>query len=99
MYYNKKNISDRCQHVDLLAHRSAGVELSRSEQDSIINLQNTNHTVEKKMKYDINNTLFSTGSISHKFNLKSVYKYIVDGDTEGTTYQDEWITVDYIFHR
>lgn len=73
--------------------------LSREEQEQIINLKNSNRTVEKKIIYGKNETFFSTGLLSHSFNLKSAFNYKVDNDTEGTTFQNAWITVDYIFYR
>ncbi|XP_011708250.1 PREDICTED: protein angel isoform X2 [Wasmannia auropunctata] len=42
---------------------------------------------------------FSSGTLTHPFNLRSVYTHIdAHGEKEATTHQDEWITVDYIFH-
>lgn len=53
-----------------------------------------------KADFDANHQ-FSSGTLSHQFPLKSVYSHFVDGsndDVEATTYQDEWVSVDYIFY-
>lgn len=42
---------------------------------------------------------YSSGTLSHNFALKSVYSHEYNGSVEGTTFQDEWLTVDYIFYR
>ncbi|XP_012539183.1 protein angel isoform X2 [Monomorium pharaonis] len=42
---------------------------------------------------------FSSGTLTHPFNMRSVYTHKgPHGEKEATTYQDEWITVDYIFY-
>jgi len=42
---------------------------------------------------------FSSGTLTHPFNMRSVYTHIgAHGEKEATTHQDEWITVDYIFY-
>lgn len=42
---------------------------------------------------------FSSGTLTHPFNLRSVYTHVgAHGEKEATTHQDEWITVDYIFY-
>lgn len=43
--------------------------------------------------------LFSTGILSHELKLQSAFIHTVGNDTVGTTNQDGWITVDYIFYR
>lgn len=42
---------------------------------------------------------FSSGTLTHPFNMRSVYTHIgPHGEKEATTHQNEWITVDYIFY-
>ncbi|XP_011335312.1 protein angel isoform X2 [Ooceraea biroi] len=42
---------------------------------------------------------FSSGTLTHPFNLSSVYAHVNHhGEKEATTHQDEWVTVDYIFY-
>ncbi len=45
---------------------------------------------------------FSTGQLSHQLQLQSVYPHRLNrlnGVPEATTFQNEWVTVDYIFHK
>ncbi|XP_053987941.1 protein angel isoform X1 [Hylaeus volcanicus] len=43
--------------------------------------------------------LFSSGTLTHPFHLRSVYKHEKrQGEREATTNQGAWITVDYIFY-
>lgn len=42
---------------------------------------------------------FCTGKLVHQFPMLSVYQHYTRNDMEGTTYQDQWLTVDYIFYR
>lgn len=42
---------------------------------------------------------FSSGTLTHPFNMRSVYTHKgAHDEKEATTHQDEWITVDYIFY-
>lgn len=42
---------------------------------------------------------FSSGTLTHPFKMHSVYRHTsAHGEKEATTYQDNWITVDYIFY-
>lgn len=44
--------------------------------------------------------LFNTGNIGHSLKLASVYRKVKNsGHLEATTYQDYWVTVDYIYFR
>lgn len=41
---------------------------------------------------------FSSGLLTHPFMFQSAYRHRNIKGQEATTYQDKWITVDYIFH-
>ena len=42
---------------------------------------------------------FSSGLLTHPFQFRSVYSHIdKSGRSEATTFQNKWITVDYIFY-
>lgn len=41
---------------------------------------------------------FSSGLLTHPFMFQSAYRHRNNKGQEATTYQDKWITVDYIFH-
>jgi protein angel len=45
---------------------------------------------------------YGTGQVTHNLNLQSVYKHGKMGnyyESEVTTNQEGWVTVDYIFYR
>lgn len=45
------------------------------------------------------NIQFESGQLKHRFDFRSVYKHQIGSkDQEATTFQNKWITVDYIFY-
>lgn len=91
--------ADNCQHVDLVNKRNHE-QLTRDEETKITRLHHAG--TEKYPDEDPANLSmagFSTGTLRHNFSFLSVYKHGTGNDTEGTTFQDEWVTVDYIFYR
>ncbi|XP_044728649.1 protein angel homolog 2 [Chrysoperla carnea] len=101
-------ITDHCQHVDIAAlRRSKEYKMDFEKEKGLIQLE---HSGRSKKTYTVpqstvnnyvrrdnvteSNVLFSTGKLTHGFNLKSVYSH----DNRATTYQDRWINVDYIFY-
>lgn len=60
---------------------------------------NTNTNQCQQIEFDENNHVkFSSGKLSHPFRFRSVYKHKNRfGLPEATTYQNKWLTVDYIF--
>ncbi|XP_014211610.1 protein angel isoform X2 [Copidosoma floridanum] len=64
------------------------------------NLVDFNKTTYQKVEVATGHyATFSSGLLTHPFQFKSVYQHFgKDGLQEATTYQDEWITVDYIFY-
>lgn len=90
--------TDNCQHVDLLNYRERNVQLNRDEEYKLIKLQHSEKKIMKTNTTDCNSEFNTTSAcISHNFNLKSVYEE--NSHLEGTTYQNEWVVVDYIFYR
>lgn len=69
------------------------------------NCQNADSLTKRISKYCDPNTsctpniTYSSGLLSHNFAFKSVYSHKNNGNVEGTTFQNEWVTVDYIFYR
>lgn len=56
-------------------------------------------TVEFDYTQNASHIPFSTGELRHKFNFTSAYEHkLGQPDQEASTFQDEWITVDYIFY-
>lgn len=80
------NVTDQCQHLHATEKRIPLVGFSSSR------LSNGESSVER----------FSTGQLSHLLQFQSVYPHRLDrlnGANEATTFQNEWVTVDYIFHK
>lgn len=80
------NVTDQCQHLHATERRIPLVGHSSSQ------LSNGESSVER----------FSTGQLSHQLQLQSVYPHRLNrlnGANEATTFQNEWVTVDYIFHK
>lgn len=91
---------DQCQHAELVSARENNKNLYRAEEEKLIGIHHSernNHKTENRNKN--NKQLFSTGTLSHGLFLRSVYKHAQNDDFEATTYQDKWVSVDYIFYR
>jgi endonuclease/exonuclease/phosphatase family metal-dependent hydrolase len=94
--------ADQCQHADLLPKREKNGSIPRSEELKLIELKHSERQQEDAKNRTANKNekkLFASGTLSHKFSLQSVYKHQMNGDVEGTTFQDKWVSVDYIFFR
>ncbi|XP_023310240.1 protein angel homolog 2 [Anoplophora glabripennis] len=95
----KLRITDNCQHADLLERRMKNEKLSRTKELSVIELFHSDKSNETQSnKKDVNTALHSTGTLTHNFSFKSVYSQGRPEINEGTTFQGEWVTVDYIFY-
>ncbi|XP_057372122.1 protein angel homolog 2-like isoform X2 [Daphnia carinata] len=82
------NITDQCQHLNSTGERT---------------LQE-NFTIAKSelSKAECSVLRFASGQLSHQLQLQSVYPHRTNrfnGAKEATTYQNDWVTVDYIFHN
>lgn len=68
-----------------------------SDMKNLVNLNTFNH-----QKIEVQNghfVTFSSGLLTHPFQFKSVYQHTNNGTREATTFQNHWVTVDYIFYR
>ncbi|XP_060530917.1 protein angel homolog 2-like isoform X2 [Cylas formicarius] len=92
-------ITDDSQHFLLLEQRKTNRQISRSLEKALIQLHNSERDVSVVSSENLtkNFELFGSGSIKHKFSLKSVYAYNTE-NPEGTTFQNRWLMVDYIFY-
>ncbi|KAG5870482.1 hypothetical protein JTB14_001676 [Gonioctena quinquepunctata] len=94
---SRLGITDNCQHANLLETRLKHA-LMFNEEKCCGESGNPDLIGDKKVasakKYLSNNNKI----LSHNFFLKSVYDHGGPQMNEGTTYQDEWLTVDYIFY-
>ncbi|XP_051157761.1 protein angel isoform X2 [Leptopilina boulardi] len=108
------HITDDCQHFNVLLERLRGggrgqVMLENRENDKNGHRSeetvsedvsvNTNTNQYQKIEIDEKSHVkFSSGTLTHPFKFRSVYKHKNrHGHPEATTYQNNWITVDYIF--
>ncbi|XP_041986788.1 protein angel homolog 2-like isoform X2 [Aricia agestis] len=95
--FKKIGVTDNCQHLAVYLNRQKGVPTDFS----MTKLQNTDYDTGD-ISYDTNSQnhseLFNTGGLGHSLKLKSVYDNVkLDGSIEATTFQDYWVTVDYIY--
>uniref|UniRef100_A0A6P7F5I2 Protein angel isoform X2 n=1 Tax=Diabrotica virgifera virgifera TaxID=50390 RepID=A0A6P7F5I2_DIAVI len=84
-------ITDSSQYLRELQQRLKEctiIELTKDKDDS----KQCDKSIQNNNKYK------KSKSLSHNFGLKSVYKHGSGPTAEGTTHQDEWLTVDYIFY-
>ncbi|XP_050300747.1 protein angel isoform X2 [Anthonomus grandis grandis] len=96
-------ITDECQHERLIEKRATKKDISRLEEYALISIRNTDKklpqgsdsVIPKEVK---NIAKFCSGTLKHPFAFKSVYNHGSSENPEGTTFQNEWVTVDYIFY-
>lgn len=83
----------------MLEIRKKNEKLSRANEFCVIELFHSKKINEKKTKKEVDAKLFSTGTLTHNFAFKPVYNQGSPVINEGTTFQEAWVTVDYIFYR
>uniref|UniRef100_A0A336N0R2 CSON007738 protein n=1 Tax=Culicoides sonorensis TaxID=179676 RepID=A0A336N0R2_CULSO len=90
-------ITDDCQHIHVVT----------TNERNFTKLHHTEkiYSVEEEDRIEVDytenapNIPFSTGELRHKFNFTSVYEHkLGKPDQEASTFQDQWVTVDYIFY-
>ncbi|CAG9759345.1 unnamed protein product [Ceutorhynchus assimilis] len=107
-------ITDNCQHALLVEVRDAYYKTYESnDKDSKHHeyLMGLSKKVDlNKLHRSANNVcspncssvrkenLFSTGALSHLFAFKSAYRHGDPANPQATTFQNEWVMVDYIFY-
>ncbi|XP_017767865.1 PREDICTED: protein angel [Nicrophorus vespilloides] len=87
-------VSDNCQHVRLVAARRKKPYMSQEMQRKYVHLHHGDYP-QATDNLKENNSLFNTGYLTHNFAFKSIYD---NPSAEATTYQNRWLTVDYIFY-
>lgn len=91
-------ITDACQHASLVHNRRKNEDMSRVEEAAHIKLHNSDKTISKISDQIIKNpSLFSSGTLSHLFALKSVYQHGEPDDPEGNFLCVFFIIVLYCF--
>lgn len=82
------NITDQCQHLDSTGERTPH--------------ENFTSVKSERSKAGCSVLRFASGQLSHQLQLESAYPHRrnrLNGAKEATTYQNDWVTVDYIFHN
>lgn len=92
---------DFCQHFYIAISRQKNENLNRDQELKKISLK---HSERKQVQPNLTvegnfNRYFNSGMLNHGLRLKSVYEHQRNGLNEASTFQDVWITVDYIFYR
>ncbi|CAK1554004.1 unnamed protein product [Leptosia nina] len=99
--WRKIGVTDNCQHLSIYLNRQTG-EGSGTD-FNLTRIYNSDYSMSlpdgsiNDETWDYNE-LFNTDDIGHPLQLNSVYDNIKpDGVPEATTFQNEWVTVDYIY--
>ncbi|XP_050360692.1 protein angel homolog 2 isoform X2 [Nymphalis io] len=96
--WRKIGVTDNCQHLSVYLNRHKGI----TADFSMIKIFNSDFTMntpeDDTAQIPEYSGMFNSDSIRHPLKLSSVYnKTKSDGRFEATTFQDYWITVDYIY--
>ncbi|KAJ2954659.1 hypothetical protein O0L34_g2955 [Tuta absoluta] len=97
--WKKIGVTDNCQHLSVYLNRQQGIttDFSMTKIHNSDYRESIPEPEDNPAEKDYSG-LFNSGVISHSLNLKSTYsKYKTDGCPEATTFQDYWVTVDYIY--
>ncbi|XP_063393957.1 protein angel homolog 2 isoform X3 [Cydia fagiglandana] len=99
--WKKIGVTDNCQHLSVYLNRSKGLPTDFC----MTKIYNSEYRANLPELEDASASrgeeygeLFNSGAVGHGFNLASVYDKVKhDGSPEATTFQDYWVTVDYIY--
>ncbi|XP_059059834.1 protein angel homolog 1 [Achroia grisella] len=97
--WKRIGVTDNCQHLSVYLDRMQG----RTTEFSTTQIYNSEHSGDLSESICASScegysALFNKDLIGHSLNLVSVYnKYKPDKQREASTYQDQWVTVDYMY--
>ncbi|KAL4717557.1 hypothetical protein ACJJTC_000706 [Scirpophaga incertulas] len=104
--WQRIGVTDNCQHLSVFLDRQEG----RVTDFSNIKIQNSDYhydmnepiascsRTDTALHEALYSELFNSGVIGHNLQLISTYDKIKsDGSVEASTFQDYWVTVDYIY--
>ncbi|XP_014370122.2 protein angel isoform X1 [Papilio machaon] len=98
--WRRIGVTDNCQHLSVYLSRQRGI----SADTSTLKIFNSEHdkgylpTVESADGTEEYGAMFNSGELTHPLCLASVYgQHKPDGAPEATTFQNCWLTVDYIY--
>lgn len=93
-------VTSSCQHL--------GVYLQRNKDHDVKSSMLYNSEIQQRNQASYRNMeriakdyahLFNNSFVRHNLNFKSVYNHMKkDGEYEATTFQETWVTVDYIYY-
>ncbi|KAJ0183611.1 hypothetical protein K1T71_000034 [Dendrolimus kikuchii] len=100
--WQRIGVTDNCQHLSVYLNRKAG----QSTDYTNIKIYNSEYCTTQQKDGEVTeqsvtnefSEMFNSGEIGHSLVLGSVYdKCKPDGSKEASTFQDYWVTVDYIY--
>ncbi|XP_039763785.1 protein angel homolog 2 isoform X2 [Pararge aegeria] len=95
--WKKIGVTDKCQHLSVYLNRKKGI----ATDFSMIKIHNSDYTAgpdDVNIDTQQHKELFNGNVLAHSLNLKSVYhRKKKNGHSEATTFQNYWVTVDYIY--
>ncbi|XP_049694215.1 protein angel homolog 1 isoform X4 [Helicoverpa armigera] len=98
--WRRIGVTDNCQHLSVILNRQQGIDTKFSN----IKIYNSEYTVAEAESCGYSalteqfSSMFNSSVIGHSLNLGSVYSsFKSDGQCVATTFQDYWVTVDYIY--
>lgn len=101
--WQRIGVTDNCQHLSVYLNRQVGlntdyknIKIYNSEYSA--SLTNTDGVGNERYSRQDFSEMFNSDVIEHFLHLNSVYgKYKSDGSEEASTFQDYWVTVDYMY--
>ncbi|XP_050683048.1 protein angel homolog 2 isoform X2 [Leptidea sinapis] len=94
-------VTDNCQHISVYLKRELGLPSSDFSMTALYNSDYSMTLPDGRRQVEVWNhrELFNSNDLAHPLTFTSVYDSVKSGGVhEVTTYQDEWVTVDYIFY-
>ncbi|CAK1588017.1 unnamed protein product [Parnassius mnemosyne] len=97
--WRRIGVTDNCQHLSVYLNRLKGAGTDAT----MIKIYNSEQCGSPAADYSAiidaeHGALFNSGQLGHNLDLLSVYtQRKPDGSHEATTFQDYWLTVDYIY--
>ncbi|XP_053624563.1 protein angel homolog 1 isoform X2 [Plodia interpunctella] len=96
--WKRIGVTDNCQHLSVVLDRLQGKPSDFSD----VKIYNSEYSkdvpghVPSPSEYGV---MFNSGAIGHSLKLVSAYdRCKLDGRQEASTFQDRWVTVDYVYY-
>ncbi|XP_045509468.1 protein angel homolog 2 isoform X2 [Colias croceus] len=98
--WRRIGVTDNCQHLSVYLNRQIGNATTDFTMTSIYNSDYSMSLPDGSMADEVweHGELFNSEDVGHPLQLTSVYDTVKPcGEREATTYQNDWVTVDYIY--